>query len=41
MQSTTKQVEKEKDDLRRVYDELKSNVCFMEENFKDDNKNVK
>ena len=34
-------VQKEKDDLRRAYDELKTNVCFMEENFKDDNKKVK
>lgn len=41
LQKELDQICKEKDDLRRVYDELKSNVCFIEENFKDDNKKVK
>ena len=34
-------LKKEKEDLRRVYDELKSSISFTEENFKDDDKKVK
>ena len=41
LQKELDQLHKERDDLRRVYDELKSKVCFMEENFKDDDKKVK
>ena len=41
LQKENDQLHKEKDGLKRIYDELKSSVGFMEENFKDDDKKVK
>ena len=41
LQKENDQLQKEKDGLKTIYDELKSSVGFMEENFKDDDKKVK
>ena len=41
LQKENHQLHKEKDGLKRIYDELKSSVGFMVENFKDDDKKVK
>lgn len=41
LQKENDQLQKENNNLRIIYNELKSSVGFMEENFKDDDKKVK
>lgn len=41
LQKENDQLQEEKNNLRIIYNELKSSVGFMEENFKDDDKKVK